>query len=398
MSDRPTSKVPDHPFAIGVRGVHHSQISQINQRAVLTLVGTHPGITNAEISRRSGLGAQTVSRFLLDLEEKGLIRRGSVLRGHAGQPATPYFLIYESVSAIGVEVGWRGLDIVLTDMSGEVRHARRLDYGDADGVADDAGQLCADLLSALNDAERRAVTGLALAVPEGHGTHMRSRDASHCARVADAVTAASGLKPLWFDSGNAAAWAEHVGPESRWNGSLFYVHLDTHIASGCVLDGVLWRGGRGSGVRLGMLRQGRRILDDIASLGALDRRLVRNGGRGLPVDARYWPRYWPLNRQRERIGTEFEAWLGGAAAALASAILSAHALIGFAHVLIGGPLPHTVAERLVERILDVWRPQIARGADLPNIEVGRIGPSAPAIGASYRAIHDRLFSREMLVS
>ena len=87
---------PAHPLAEGIRGLHHSSISAANQRAVLMIVATTPGITNAEISRRAGLGAQTVSRFLADLENDGLIRRGEVKRGQPGLPATPYFLIYDS--------------------------------------------------------------------------------------------------------------------------------------------------------------------------------------------------------------------------------------------------------------------------------------------------------------
>ncbi|WP_157019280.1 ROK family protein [Mesorhizobium xinjiangense] len=396
MPDRPFPKAPAHPFAIGVRGVHHSQISQINQRAVLTLVGTHPGITNAEIARRSGLGAQTVSRFLLELEQKGLIRRGGVLRGHLGQPATPYFLVYDSACAIGIEIGWRRLDIVLTDMSGEARRARwaKIDPRQDGVVPELAQRLCADLLTVLTARERQSVAGIGIAVPsetpggdaDGGAQHFRHLAAATAARL----QREAGLPVLQAESGNAAAWAEHVGPESQWNGSLLHVHLDTFIASGCVIDGVLWRGGTGDGARLGMLRCGEYSLDDIASLGALDRRLGRAGRDILPDDPGYWS--W------DGLTEQGEAWLEAAAAALAEAILNAEALMGFRHALVGGRLPPAIAERIVQRILDIWQPQIARGATLPNIEVGRIGPSAPAMGASFRVIHDRLFSRDMPIA
>ena len=77
-----------------------------NERAVLTLIAGVPGVSNADIARRSGLGPQTTARILTDLESRDLIIRGEVLRGRRGQPATPYRLNPQGgYSPYGMHVG-----------------------------------------------------------------------------------------------------------------------------------------------------------------------------------------------------------------------------------------------------------------------------------------------------
>ena len=91
-----------------------------NERAVLTLITITPGSSNADLARRSGLGPQTTSRIISDLEERGLIVRGQVLRGRRGQPATPLFLNPQGAYSIGVEIGWRHLHVALVNLTGNV--------------------------------------------------------------------------------------------------------------------------------------------------------------------------------------------------------------------------------------------------------------------------------------
>ena len=66
------------------RGVQHASLRAANRRAVLTTIAFNPGISNADVSRRTGLAPQTASAIVADLEGEGLISRGEVLRGRRG--------------------------------------------------------------------------------------------------------------------------------------------------------------------------------------------------------------------------------------------------------------------------------------------------------------------------
>ena len=84
-----TSEPVRDAFDAGGRGLQHQGLRRANERAVLTVIGFNPGVSNADIARLSGLAPQTVSAILTDLDGMGLIARGEVLRGRRGQPATP---------------------------------------------------------------------------------------------------------------------------------------------------------------------------------------------------------------------------------------------------------------------------------------------------------------------
>src|SRR6218665_2012319 len=106
-------------FDGGGRGLQHQGLRRANERAVLSVVGFNPGVSNADIARLSGLAPQTVSAILAEIDRAGLITRGEVLRGRRGQPATPIFLKADGAFSIGVEIGWRHLDVLLLNLNAE---------------------------------------------------------------------------------------------------------------------------------------------------------------------------------------------------------------------------------------------------------------------------------------
>ena len=114
-------------FALGSKGLQHHGLRLANERAVLTVIGINPGLSNAGIARISGLAPQTVSAILNEVEAAGLIERGEVLRGRRGQPATPIFIKPTGAYSIGIELGWRHADVLVLNIAAEVvghRHRR----------------------------------------------------------------------------------------------------------------------------------------------------------------------------------------------------------------------------------------------------------------------------------
>lgn len=136
-------------FELAGRGVQHANLRAANRRAVLSTITFNPGISNADVSRRTGLAPQTASAIVSELEAEGLIARGEVLRGRRGQPATPLSLNYEAAYAIGVEIKWNHLGMVLISLGSQefARTRRPYEYPDATTIVDEVAEGIESLLA-----------------------------------------------------------------------------------------------------------------------------------------------------------------------------------------------------------------------------------------------------------
>ena len=78
-------------------------------------------MAKAEISRKTGLSAQTVSVITRSLEADGLLERRTPVRGKSGN--LPYLLALQKMARFffGLKIGRRSLELVLTDFLGDVR-------------------------------------------------------------------------------------------------------------------------------------------------------------------------------------------------------------------------------------------------------------------------------------
>ena len=70
-------------------GSNQVRVRAYNERLVLSLVRMHGEMSKADITRASGLSAQTVSVIMRSLEKDGLLLRGEPIRGRVGQPSVP---------------------------------------------------------------------------------------------------------------------------------------------------------------------------------------------------------------------------------------------------------------------------------------------------------------------
>ena len=102
-------------------GANQVRVRAYNERLVLSLVRRHGSQSKAEIARRTGLSAQTVSVIMRALEKDGLLIRGAPVRGRVGQPSIPLHLNPDAVFSFGVKIGRRSADLVLMDFVGRIR-------------------------------------------------------------------------------------------------------------------------------------------------------------------------------------------------------------------------------------------------------------------------------------
>jgi hypothetical protein len=105
-----------------MRGSNHSGMRQFNERIVLQTIRHHGAIAKADIARLTQLSTQTVSIIVNRLEGDDLLIKQDRVRGKIGQPSVPLSLNPNGAFSLGLQVGRRSLEVVVTDFLGITRH------------------------------------------------------------------------------------------------------------------------------------------------------------------------------------------------------------------------------------------------------------------------------------
>jgi predicted NBD/HSP70 family sugar kinase len=392
-------KSTDHTFGPLARGVAQSGVRIANERAVMTLIGLSPGVSNADLARLSGLGPQTTSRIVADLEARGLVRRGEVLRGKRGQPATPLFLDPDGAYSIGVDVSWRHVEIMLFSMAGAPIASIRRDYDwpDPDLVLELVQVEIVGIRARLKPLQAERLCGIGVATPGWfeHNLYRLGAPPEIARRwagfdFAGRLEAFAGLPVDRCNDGNAGCWSELIShPEPRPS-AMAYIQIGTFVSSGIVITGDLWKGPRGEGAELGAF-----MIDDgsgaptyvhlVASLFALEEELKVHRISAPAGGAISWN--WAL---LEPAATE---WLDRAGLAIAKTVVSIMGMIELETVIVDGALPRPVSERLIARVQDHLAVLPRYSGEPPQIALGINGHSAAASGAAQLVLYNRFFSR-----
>lgn len=385
-------------FDAGGRGLQHQGLRRTNERAVLTVIGFNAGVSNADIARLSGLAPQTVSAILADIERSGLIVRGEVLRGRRGQPATPIYLRADGAYSIGVEIGWRHVDVILLNLHAEVlqRQRRTYDYPDARTIVADVIGMAETIVATLSEEAAARVTDMGVALPTNIALNLDLVDAPDEQAplwskldLAAELARHIGLDVSLFNDGNAACWAELIAFPKPRPASFIYLLISRYIAAGVVGEGMLWEGPTGNSANLGSM-----LVADmhgqlgaahcVASTTALAGRLKAAGFVLDDAAVETW--------QWDDFGAVLDLWLADSARALAMVVFNTVTVIESSLVVIDGIIPAAIIDRLVAGVAAELRnlPHIPQS---PQILAGHLGSLAPSIGAAELTLYRRFFSR-----
>ncbi|MEO0678716.1 MAG: winged helix-turn-helix transcriptional regulator, partial [Pseudomonadota bacterium] len=115
MEPDPTEMIDEFETA----GSNQTGMRQRNERLVLSLLRRLGPLPKAEIARKTGLSAQTVSVIMRALEKDGLLEKGEKLRGKVGQPSVPMRLAPNGALFLGLKVGRRSAEMILVNFVGE---------------------------------------------------------------------------------------------------------------------------------------------------------------------------------------------------------------------------------------------------------------------------------------
>ncbi len=384
------------------RGVQHASLRAANRRAVLSTIAFNPGISNADVSRRTGLAPQTASAIVAELDDDGLISRGDVLRGRRGQPATPLFLKLDAAYSIGVDVGFRHIDIVLVDLSAQPlgRYRRDFDFLDARTILPEVIEALHGLIGRLTERQRERLIGIGVATPTNIARTIGLVDAPaeqaelwKALDLAAELQQAMGIPALWFNNGNAGCWAELVMHPAPRPGNFIYLYVDTFLGAGLIAEHNLWEGPTGNSASLGSMLvcrpdgSGREFGHVLASTMALDRRLAAAGIARASAN----PADWPWDEWEPQVAP----WLAECGDALAQIIMNSAAVIECDLVVVDGALPRPVLERLLSETRRALTELPVLTFERPHVEGGRLGQDAMPLGAAFMPIFRKYFSRDL---
>ena len=377
-------------------GSNQSGLRDQNARLVLSYIRRHDEMASAEIARRSGLSAQTVSNIIRALESDGLLRRGKAVRGRVGKPSVPVALNPAGVFSLGLNIGRRSTELVLVDFTGRQVDTLSAPYH-FPRIDDVFGFLKAGIVafSRRHPEAMTSVTGIGVARPNRLWDWLEHVNAPQSAMLEwqaldlpGRVARETGLEVFLENDATAACVAEHLLGRGREFANFAYIFLGAFVGGGLVLNNKVVSGASLNAAALGPLpvpdgQGGVTQLLNRASLYALEDALARGG-----QDPQ-------LLRQQSESWRAFEAqiapWIDLTARNLAIAAASIASVVEVESILIDGAMPADVRARLVSATQAHFAALDLTGIEKPQIETALVGRTARSIGAALLPIHARYF-------
>ena len=377
------------------RGTNQTGMRAQNERLVLTLIRRHGALAKAEIARLTGLSAQTVSVIMRSLEDEGLLLKGEPQRGKVGQPSVPMRLNPAGAYFLGLKVGRRSVEMILTDFLGRIidRRKRIHAYPDFDAVLGFSLAAVEELSGALPESRRGRIAGLGIAIPfqlwdwarmigvePGRMAAWKSRD------LLAELTQAVNLQVYLQNDATSACSAELVFGTGEQPANFLHFFVAFFIGGGVVLNGTLFTGPKGNAGAIGPMPvtdlAGRpRQLMDMASLVVLERKLTEAGlDSGMLWDS---PEGWQVPDVLLR------DWTAEAGNAIARAAHAAMAVIDFEAIKIDGWMPESLRKALVAEVRAGFDRLDFTGLERPAVEAGTVGADARSLGAASQPLLGR---------
>ncbi|KZS53070.1 ROK family transcriptional regulator [Rhizobium anhuiense] len=393
--DGPANIPVPPPILNPAGGANQVRVRAYNERLVLSLVRLYGALSKADIARRSGLSAQTVSVIMRVLEKEGLLSRGEPVRGRVGQPSIPMHLNPDAVYSFGLKMGRRSADLVLMDFVGRIRMQlhRTYAYPLPHEILAFVTSGIRELEDRLEDKQRGRIAGLGIAAPfelwnwaeevgAPPGAMEVWRDIDLQADIAERVA-----HPVFMQNdATSACGAELVFGVGPSYPDFVYFFIGSFIGGGIVLNSAIFSGRTGTAGAIGPLpvrgKNGEtKQLLEIASIFVLENMLRERGIDPEPL--------WYSADDWVDFGEPMESWIQDSAKALAQAIVAAASILDFSAAVIDGGFPGWVRSRVVQATIDEAAKLDLQGVVMPEIIEGAVGAQARAIGGASLPIFAR---------
>ncbi|MGV0820622.1 ROK family transcriptional regulator [Martelella sp. AMO21009] len=371
-----------------------------NERLMMSLIHRQGAVSAGHLSQQTELSFQTVSVILRRLEQDGLLKRGTPVRGQIGKPLTPFMIDPDGAYAFGLKVGRRSCDLVLLDLSGACRAIRRLRYDrpEINDILKFLRTAMAAIRRGLDDERNARVVGLGIAVPGKVGDWPERFALPSAVPTVpwDSVNLTAEIArftdiPIVIENdATAACLAEYAFGEGKDLTDFGYFFVGTFVGGGLVIEDKVFRGGRGHAGAFGAIRVttaegGEAQLVECGSLHLLETALKEAGKDPSIV----------YGRQKRWSGFSqiLDAWIARVAPELARGIVNVCAVTDFDVVFIDGGFPAHVRSQLVERIRTELDSLDTQGILPVAVKEGSMGPDARAFGAAAGLLVSNFFPR-----
>ena len=382
-----------------MRGSNHNGMRQFNERIVLQAIRHNGAIAKADLARLTQLSTQTVSIIVNRLFDDGLLLKQQRVRGKIGQPSVPLSLNPEGAFSLGLQVGRRSLEVLVSDFLGQPRHRLQFSYPypDPDVVLPNIEKGLAQMQATMGEHWARTVgIGLTAPLSLSKWSNLLGGDAGAAlSRWEDidllaSVQAMTDLPVDFAKDTTAACMAEMLQGHGRDIESFLYVFVGTFVGGGLVLAGHIMAGARGNAGAIGSMPIGLGDADStpsqllqLASGWQLEQALEQAG---------FDPRVVHQDAIMDAAYADFTGpWLAQASRALAMTVISATALVDLDAAVIDGSLGHSLILALIEATRIHLKHYNLEGLNPPSVVAGQVGAHARALGGSLLPLHTQFF-------
>ncbi len=437
--------------SLGVRGSNHAGMREFNERIVLQAVRQNGALPKADLARLTQLSTQTVAIIVDRLIADGLLLKHDRIRGKIGQPSVPIALNPTGAYTVGVQVGRRGLELMVGDFVGTTLHTWKhlYDYPSPQVVLSKV-KVGLQALEAAMGSEWAKVVGVGLAAPlsmhqwtevlaqpskplpsnaasvltpsartpavtQDHAPEQAHSNGQSIRRAAEhaleqwqhlnllqAVQALTPLPVEFAKDTTAACVAELLQGLGRSHRSFLYVFVGTFVGGGLVMGGHIVNGHRGNAGAIGSLPLG--LGADLIQAAHVQLPHKTSKPQQLLEVASGWQLEQtliaagldPLLVHQETImdsayDSFTQPWLHNASTALAMTAASATAFNDLDAVIIDGSLARCLMDALITQTQAAMSQYHFEGMNAPALMCGEIGRQARAKGAAWLPLHTQFF-------
>lgn len=372
-------------------GTNLTHAKRHNLQIVHETIRLFAPISRADVARRTGLTAQTISNLVRQLVDAGLVVETARATGSRGAPPIQLEVNPDAAFAVGLDLDTDHFTAVLVDLAGVARARIHHEVSLASPAA--ALDLCAETTHALAaelGLRMDQIWGVGVGIPGPmrpgpDETYLVSPIAFpdwHDVPLAEQLHERIGLPVFIENNATAAALGEHWYGAGRHLSTFFYVYLGSGLGGGLVVQGAPFDGHTGNAGEIGYLSPRRgRVADgpthvgELFNLGLLYRRLAAAG-----VDAATPDDLLALHDASE---PTFEMWFAEAADELAGLLFTVRAILDPEATFVGGRWPDRLLERLLERArAHLGAAVVPGGLEAPSIRLATAGADAGALGVA----------------
>jgi len=231
-------------------GANQYDLGSFNEAVIIETIRLAGTISRTEISRRTGLTQQSVSRILRILLQQGLLVEEKQERAERlGKPRTPVRLRSNAAHAVGIHIDPELLTVAVVDLDGTIVRRETVDLAadlDAGRLVDLAAATVTAALS-ISQVDPASMLGVGVAVPgpinaDGTLLDLPLQPAWRGLEIRQLLQQRLNHPVLVEKDGTAAAIGERwIGRSARAR-DFAYLYLGTGVGSGLILNGSIYRG------------------------------------------------------------------------------------------------------------------------------------------------------------